>query len=102
MNITSKLLLASVVALSFAAPVLAQEEDTLIDRNVYLFENGKMMRMSAKDHDFMMHNFEPMQPGTMIYLSGGKFYMAHDHKMPSGKMLSTEIFGKDMGIGSQK
>jgi len=32
-----------------------------------------------------------MKPGTMIYLSGGKFYMAQDHKMPGGKMLSSAL-----------
>lgn len=103
MNIASKLLVASALALSFAAPALAQEESTLLERNVYLFMNGKMVHMTANDatHAMIMKNFKPLKPGTMIYFSGGKLYMSADTKMPDGKRMSTEIFGKEMIPGSE-
>jgi hypothetical protein len=104
MNIASKLLTASVLALSIAAPAIAQEESALAERNVYLFMNGKMVHMQVSDatHAMIMREFKPLAAGTMIYFSSGKFYMATDRKMDSGKMLSTEIFGKDLGAGSQR
>jgi hypothetical protein len=49
-----------------------------------------------------MKEFTPIKDGTMIYVSGGKFYMANDKKMANGQMLHTEFFGKDAGIGSQR
>ncbi len=104
MNIASKLLLASALAVTAVAPVMAQEETTLSERNVYLFMDGKMIHMQVGDatHAMIMREFKRLPNGTMIYVSGGKFYMAEDKKMPDGKMLSTEIFGKDFGIGSQR
>ncbi len=104
MNIASKVLLASALAISFAAPVFAQEETALAERNVYLFMNGKMVHMHVSDtnHTMIMSEFKPLPAGTMIYVSGGKLYMAQDRKMSSGKMMSTEIFGKDFGAASQK
>ncbi len=104
MSIASKFLLTSLLALSFAAPALAQEESTLAERNVYLFMNGKMIHTAVNDttHAMIMQHFKPLKGGTMIYVSGGKLYMAEDAKMPSGKMMSTEIFGRDLGAGSQR
>jgi hypothetical protein len=101
---TSRLVAASALALSFAMPAFAQEETTLKERNVYLFMNGKMVHMavdSAK-HDMIMKSFKPLPNGTMVYASGGKFYLAQDTKTSSGKMMSTEIFGKDLGITSER
>lgn len=102
MNIASKLLLVSTLAFAAAAPALAQENQTLSERNVYLFMNGKMVHMAVSDdtHAMIMKNFEPLKDGTMIYVSGGKFYMAHDKKM-GDKMMSTMVFGKDLGIKIQ-
>ncbi len=104
MNTASKLLLASTLALSFAAPAFAQEMNTLQERNVYLFMNGKMVHMKVSDasHEMIMKNFHPVSAGTMIYVSGGKLYMSEDKKMEGGKMMSTMIFGKDLGEGSQR
>jgi hypothetical protein len=91
MNIVSKLLAASVLAFSFAAPALAQTPETqqLDERNVYLFMNGKMVHMKANDatHAMIMKHFKPLTNGTMIYFSGGKFYMAQ------GRKMATEIYG---------
>jgi len=73
------------MALSFAAPALAQSPEThqLDERNVYLFMNGKMVQMKADDatHAMIMKHFKPLANGTMIYFSGGKFYMAQGTKM---------------------
>jgi hypothetical protein len=43
-----------------------------------------------------------MKQGMMIYYSGGAFFAAEDEMMPSGKMMSYEIFGRDLGSGSQR
>ena len=105
MNIASKIIVASTIALSFAAPALAQEMNTLAQRNVYLFTaDGRMVKMSANDatHTMIMAHFKPMTAGMMFYVSGGKTYFAEDSKMPDGKMMSTEVFGKDLGIDSQR
>lgn len=105
MNIASKIIMASALALSFAAPALAQEMNTLAERNVYLFTpDGRMVKMSASDatHAMVMDHFKPAKAGMMLYVSGGKTYFAEDTKMPDGKMMSTAIFGKDLGIGSQR
>ena len=104
MNIVSKVLVASVLALSFAAPSLAQEESALRERNVYIFMNGKMVHMKVSDaaHAMIMKDSEPAANGTMIYASGGKLYIGTDTKMADGKMMSTMIFGKDLGAGSQR
>jgi hypothetical protein len=99
MNIISKLVVASALALSFAAPALAQspESQTLEERNVYLFMNGKMVHMHAGDatHAMIMKHFKRLKTGTMIYISGGNIYASADTKLPSGKMMSAEIFGRD-------
>ena len=101
MKIASKFLLASALALSFAAPSFAGVS-TLQDRNVYLFTHGKMVSTQVSDPTLALikREFRPMEFGTMIYASGGKLYVANDHKMKSGKMLSTEVFGKDLGAAS--
>jgi len=100
----TKLLAASALAFAVVSPAFAAgEETTLEERNVYLFMNGKMISAKATDatHAMAMKEFKPLANGTMIYRSGGKFYIATDRKMGNGKMLSTEMFGRDLGIGSQ-
>lgn len=103
MNLVSKLVVASALALSFAAPALADETTALQERNVYLFMNGKMVHTTASDatHAMIMKEFKPLKPGTMVYFSGGKLYIGEDKKMSDGKMMSTTIYGRDLGIGSQ-
>jgi hypothetical protein len=99
MNLASKVLVASALALSFAAPALAQvETQTSLERNVFLFTpDGRMIKMtdSGKSHVMAMKHFKPLTAETMIYVSGGKAYIAQNTKMGSGKMLSQEIFGDD-------
>jgi hypothetical protein len=104
----SKILVASVLALSFATPVLAQspkepESAQLLERNVYLFMNGTMVSAKASDatHAMAMQEFTPIKDGTMIYVSGGKYYMASDKKLANGKMLHAEMFPKDRGLPAQ-
>jgi hypothetical protein len=105
MNTTSKLVMTSVIALALAAPLLAQEQNTLLERNVYLFTpEGQMVKMAVDEqkHAMIMRQLQPMNTAVLAYASAGKVYMAEDRKMESGKMLSAEIFGTDPGIGSQK
>jgi hypothetical protein len=99
MKAITTVLLASAIAL-FAASASAQEETTIKDRDIYLFTNGKMVRMSANDtkHAMIMKHFKAMKPGMMIYYSGGQFYAAEDAPMENGKMMSAEIFGKTFGF----
>jgi hypothetical protein len=103
MKIISSLLLASTLAL-FAMPAVAQESNTLGERNIYVFMNGKMHRMTVNDaqHAMIMQKFKPMKQGMMIYYSGGAFFVAEDEMMPNGKMMSAEFFGRDLGSGSQR
>ena len=105
MNIASKLLLASGLVLSFMTPLMAQEQNALEERNAYLFMNGKMIRMHVESdavHAMIMHNFRPLPKGTMIYSSGGKLYIGKDKKMRNHQMMSTMIFGPELGAGSQR
>jgi hypothetical protein len=105
MNIASKLLLASGLALSLVTPVMAQEQNTLEERNAYLFMNGKMIRMRVESdatHAMIMRNFRPLPNGTMIYSSGGKLYIGQDRRMRNHQMMSTMIFGPELGAGSQR
>ena len=101
----SKILATSALALAFATPALAATIDTdgltLAEHNVYLFMNGKMMEVKTNDagHAMAMKNFKPLKNGTMVYVSGGKFYIGDDHKMANGKMLHTEFYGKDLSAG---
>ena len=103
MKIIPSLLLASTLAL-FAMPAMSQEMNTLDERNIYVFMNGKMHRMKVSDaqHAMIMQKFKPMKSGMMIYYSGGAFFVAEDEMMPNGKMMSSEIFGRDLGSGSQR
>jgi hypothetical protein len=99
MTALSKALIASVLALFVAAPALAApEEQTLAERNIYLFMDGKMVRAKTTDasHAMVMKYFKPLKNGTMIYASGGKLYIGEDQKMANGKMLHTEFFGRDL------
>jgi hypothetical protein len=66
MSSLSKLLAASVLALSFAVPALAND-----------------------------HNYAPsLNNGNLFYVGAGKFYAAEDTMMGSGKMLSAELFDR--------
>jgi hypothetical protein len=87
-----------------AAPLLAQEERTLAERNVYLFmPDGRMISMPTDEQKqaMIMRNFHPAQTAMLAYASAGKLYLAEDHKMDNGKMLTVELFGRDFSILSQ-
>jgi hypothetical protein len=99
MNIASKLLIASAIALSFAAPALAQESRP----NVYLFmPNGQMVKMEVSDatQSMIMKHFKRMRVGTMVYVSAGKVYVAQDRMMHGGQMMSEMIFGSAAARGT--
>jgi hypothetical protein len=99
MNIASKLLMASAIALSFVAPALAQDAHP----TVYLFmPNGQMTRMEVSDANqaMIMKHFKRMRTGTMISVSGGKVYVAQDRMMHGGHMMSEMIFGNAAERGS--
>ncbi len=103
MNTASKILVAGALVFSFAAPVMAAEtEDS--EGMVYEFLNGKMYKahVSGEAMHGMMSHFRALRSGTMIYSSGGHFYIAEDTRMSGGKMMSTMIFGEDLGAGSQR
>lgn len=103
MKSASKILVAGALVFSFAAPVLAAEnEDT--EGMIYEFLNGKMYKahVSADAMHGMMGHFKALRNGTMIYSSGGHFYIAEDERMSNGKMLSAMIFGEELGAGSQR
>jgi hypothetical protein len=99
MNIVSKLLTASAIALSFAAPALAQESRP----NVYLFmPDGQMVKMEVSDatQSMITKHFKRMRVGTMIYVSAGKVYVAQDKMMHGGQMMSEMIFGSAAARGT--
>ena len=99
----TKILAASALVFAVVSPALAEAQATLKERNVYLFMNGKMVSTKATEatHAMALAEFTPVKDGTMIYVSGGNYYIGADKKMPNGKMLHAEIFGKDLGAGSQ-
>jgi hypothetical protein len=102
MTSLSKVLLATALAVSCAAPALADAAiQTLAERNVYLFKNGTMVSVPTTEatHAMAMKEFKPLKNGTMVYVSGGKFYIGEDRKMTDGKMLHSMIFGKDLSAG---
>jgi hypothetical protein len=102
MTSLARVLLASSLILPVAAPAFADAEiQTLKERNIYLFMNGKMMSITTTEagHALAMKEFKPLANGTMIYASGGKLYVGQDRKMANGKMLHTEFFGKDHSVG---
>src|SRR5262245_46443760 len=85
-------LVGAAMVCAVAAPASAQslspESNTLTERNVYLFTmTGEMIHMRVSDatHAMMMRHFKPMAAGTMIYVSGGRVYMARDRRMAGGK-----------------
>lgn len=101
MNIATKLLLASALTLTFASPSFARME-TLKNNHVYMVSHGKMVdtKVDEKNLAMIKREFREMEFGTMIYVSGNKIYSAPDRKMADGKMLSTSVFGKDLGASS--
>jgi len=105
MNRASKILVAIALATAATAPLLAQEEKTLAERNVFLFtQDGRMVSMpvNAQKQAMIMQNFRQSDKAMLAYASAGKLYVTEDHKMPDGKMLSTMLFGSDFGIESQR
>jgi hypothetical protein len=104
MKTISKIFIAAAITLA-AAPAIAQEMNTLSERNVYYFTpDGRMVQMKASEdtHATLMKNLKLIPAGTIIYASGGKIYTGQDAKMPSGQTLSSEAFGKDLSVAGQR
>ena len=62
----------------------------LKDRQAYYLDtSGKMRRITLNDagHAMMMKETKPISNRTVIYRSGGKFYLMEDKKMPDGSMM---------------
>lgn len=103
MNTMSKALLAGVLVFSFAAPSMAAESEDSAGM-VYEFVNGRMYKAHVTDEAMhaMMSHFRRIRNGTLIYSAGGKLYLAEDARMHDGKMMSTAIFGEDLGAGHER
>ena len=105
MNLTSKVLMAMALAAVVAAPLLAQEEKTLAERNLFLFtQDGRMVSMpvNAQKQAMIMQNFRQSNTAMLAYASAGKLYVTEDRKMADGSMLSAALFGNNFGIESQR
>jgi hypothetical protein len=94
MSRASKVLLAAALAAVFAAPLIAQEEKTLQERNVYLFTpDGRMINHKVDDEKqaMILRMFTEAPAGTLAYASAGKLYVSENRKLPDGKMMSEVI-----------
>jgi hypothetical protein len=91
MRSLQKILIATGLTLSIAAPALAQNISMeLSDRQAMMITpSGKVMQMRVSDAgDKMMKRYgQPVKAGTIFYMSGGKLYMTSDRSMHDGKML---------------
>jgi hypothetical protein len=103
MNTVSKVLLAGALAFSFAAPVMAAENEDSVGM-VYEFVNGKMYKahVTGEAMHAMMSHFKRIKNGTLIYSEGGNLYLAEDAKMHDGRMMSAMLFGEDIGAGRER
>jgi hypothetical protein len=77
---------------AFVGLVHAQDTNPwdLKDRQAfYLDPAGKMRRITLSDtgHEVMMKETKPISSRTIVYRSGGKFFLMEDKKMPDGTMM---------------
>jgi hypothetical protein len=96
MHFVHKIVAATAVTLSLAAPAFAQNISMeLSDRQAMMITpSGQVMRMdvSATGHKMMMKYGHPVKAGTIFYMSGGQLYMAENrHTTGSHGMLVDEI-----------
>lgn len=67
----------------------------LKDRQAYYLDTaGKMRRVTLNDagHEVMMKETKPISNRTIVYRSGGKFFLMEDKKMPDGTMMFDRDF----------
>jgi hypothetical protein len=83
----TKVLIASALSLTFAAPALAAEEATLAERNVYLNQNNLTTQPAGA---------EAFAAAPAVTSSHGHAYRAH-----SSPAVETSNPGPDLGISSQ-
>ena len=43
--------------------------------------------------DTVMREAQPLDEHSMVVMHGGKMYVVRDRRMPSGRVLSTELLG---------
>jgi hypothetical protein len=103
MNKPSKGFLVLALVSSFTAPVMAAENDDS-EGMIYGFLNGKMYKSHVDGNTMhpMMSYFRPLPNGSMIYSSGGRYYIARDRRMSNGEMMSTHILGRDLSVGAYR
>jgi hypothetical protein len=95
MHLLHKVVAATALTLSLAAPAFAQNISMeLSDRQAMMVTpSGKIMRMdvSTSGHKMMMKYGHPVKAGTIFYMSGGQLYMAIDRHVDGRGMLVDEI-----------
>jgi hypothetical protein len=94
MNKLLKVLLVLALVSTFGAPVIAAENEDS-EGMIYGFLNGRMYKSHVDRNTMhsMMSHFRPLPNGSMIYSSGGRYYIARDRRMSNGEMMSTQILG---------
>lgn len=84
----------AVVLGTTAARAVDEEVANVEERHAMYFDmNGKMHKLTLNDagHAMMMKNARALAAGTVIYRSGGKFYLLEDKKMANGKMMFADM-----------
>jgi len=79
---------------STAARAVDNETANVEDRHaMYFAANGTMQKFTVNEagHAMMMKNARALAAGTIIYRSGGKFYLLEDKKMANGKMMFADM-----------
>ena len=82
------------VVASTAARAVDVETAHIDERHAMYFDpNGTMKKFTLNDagHAMMMKNARALAAGTIIYRSGGKFYLLEDKKMADGKMMFADM-----------
>lgn len=95
MNFLKPVMLATLAAIAFAAPALAQREGGEIapGSGMVVDQNGKMFNHVMPDtlRESAIKNGKLVTATQMFINHGGKMYMVEDHKMPDGKMMSEHM-----------
>jgi hypothetical protein len=83
------LVIAGLAGVISTTAVRAEEIRDVEERHAMYLDGGKMQMIAINDkgHAMMMRYGHPIPNGTIIYRSGGKFYMVNDRKMANGEML---------------
>jgi hypothetical protein len=77
-----------------AARAVDYETAHIDERHAMYFDaSGTMHKFTVNDkgHAMMMQNARALAAGTIVYRSGGKFYILEDKKMADGKMMFADM-----------